>query len=163
MTNGEIARVFLRIAEIMSYREESTFKVRAYYKAALVLGALPEPLSEIAARGKLESVEGVGEAISGKIAEILRTGTCALYERLKSETPEGVRALLRVSGLTPRLVRLLVNEFQTESVEAFVALARAGGLADLDSRNVKVEEAGQMLRAAEGLNALRTGDADAVR
>lgn len=153
MSNGEIGRIFLRIAEIMSYREESTFKVRAYYRAALVLSALLEPLADIAARNALETIEGVGEAIAGKIGEILQTGTCSLYERLKAETPEPIRDLLRVSGLTPRLVRLLATQFHTESVEAFVDLARAGGLAELDDTTVKVEDAAQMLRAAEGLGA----------
>jgi len=151
MSNMEVARIFLRIAEIMSYRDESTFKVRAYYRAALILSALEEPLADIAARGELETLPGVGAAIAGKIGEILQTGTCQLYERLKTETPEGIRALLRVSGLTPRLVRLLETEFAITGVEAFVAMVGAGGLADLEGTSIKVEDAAQMLRAAEGL------------
>lgn len=151
MTNREIARVFLRIAELMSYREESTFKVRAYYRAALQLSALQEPLSEIVARQGLTSLEGVGEAISSKIQEILHTGTCGLYERLKAETPEHVQELLRSPGLTPRLVRLLEHEFHVDGTAAFVQLARSGGLASLEDRAIKVEDAGQMLRAAEAM------------
>ncbi|HLV79652.1 MAG TPA: hypothetical protein VKT32_05195 [Chthonomonadaceae bacterium] len=153
MTNTEIALIFLRIAEMMSYREESTFKVRAYYRAALTLSALATPLAEVAARRALETLPGIGEAIAGKIGEILQTGTCALYERLKTEVPESIRRLLQVPGLTPRLVRLLESEFAVTNLEAFLALAREGSLADLEGTAVKVEDAAQMLRAAEGLGA----------
>jgi DNA polymerase (family 10) len=162
MSNAEVARVFLRIAEIMSYREESTFKVRAYDRAALILSALDEPLAEVAARGELETLPGIGEAIAGKIGEILQTGTCALYERLQTEVPESVRLLLRVPGLTPRLVRLLEREFDVRSVEAFRALAASGGLADLEGTTVKVEDAAQMLRAAEELGVFEAMGRDGV-
>lgn len=154
MTNAEVARIFLRIAEMMSYREESTFKVRAYYRAALTLSALEEPLAAVAGRGELETLPGVGEAIAGKMGEILQTGTCALYERLKTEVPEEIRRLLRVPGLPPRLARLLETEFQVYTVEGFLALVGSGGLADLEGSGVKVEDAAQMLRAAEALGAL---------
>ena len=157
MTNTDIARVFLRIAEMMSYREESAFKVRAYYRAALTLSALETPLAEIAARGELETLPGIGEAIAGKIGEILQTGTCALFERMKTEVPESIRGLLQIPGLTPRLARLLEIEFAVTDTEAFLALAREGGLADLEGTTVKVEDAAQMLRAAEGLGAFDTG------
>ncbi|HZT41345.1 MAG TPA: hypothetical protein VFA07_04110 [Chthonomonadaceae bacterium] len=153
MTNTDIARIFLRIAEMMSYREESTFKVRAYYRAALTLSALATPLAEVAARGELEALPGIGEAIAGKIGEILQTGTCALYERLKNEVPESIRDLLQAPGLTPRLVRMLEVEFAVTDKEAFLGLAREGGLADLEGTTVKVEDAAQMFRAAEGLGA----------
>lgn len=164
MTNADIARVFLRIAELMSYREEGTFKIRAYYRAALTLSALDKSLAAIAARNGLESIPGIGEAISGKIGEILSTGTCNLYERLKSETPEPLQALIRVPGLTPRLARFLERDFKVSSVEEFVTLARKGGLSDLEGLSLKVEDAALMLRAAEALGALDAvpaGDADA--
>ncbi len=153
-SNIEVGKVFLRIAELMSYRDESTFKIRAYDRAALMLCALVTPLSEIAASGTLQELPGVGEAIEGKIREILQTGTCDLYERLKRETPEQTRALLRVPGLTPRLVRLLETEFEVRSVESFIELVQSGSIAELEGLTVKVEDAVQMLIAAEHLGAL---------
>ncbi|HZO87149.1 MAG TPA: hypothetical protein VFB38_02340 [Chthonomonadaceae bacterium] len=151
ITNMEVAHIFLRIAEIMAYREESGFKVRAYYRVALLLSALAEPLADIAARGELETLRGIGAAIAGKIVEILQTGTCGLYERLKAETPEEIQALLRVTGLTPRLVRLLETKFEVRNVEAFLELAQHGGLADFEDYEIKLEDAAQLLRAAEAL------------
>lgn len=153
-SNSSIGTVFLRIAELMSYREESSFKVRAYDRAALTLCALAEPLEEVWKRGALQALPGVGEAIAGKIEEILETGTCRLYERLKSETSPETQALLRLPGLTPKLVRLLEAEFHVTSEAGLRNLASSGGLADLEGLTIKVEEAAQILRVAEALGML---------
>ncbi len=84
-TNAEVADVFEAIAEILQAQGENPFKIRAYRNAVRTLESLAEPVSAIAARGELKKVPGFGEAIAGKTQEILTTGTCALYERLKAE------------------------------------------------------------------------------
>ena len=152
-TNVETALVFLRIAELMSYKDEGTFKIRAYYRAALTLTALTTPLQEVADRGELQTLPGVGDAIAGKIGEILQTGTCALYERLKSETIPSIQQMLRVPGLTPRLVRLLEIEFNVDSLDLLLEFVERGDLSDLEGTAMKVEDAAQVLRAVEGLGA----------
>lgn len=84
-TNAEIADVFERIAEILEGQGENPFKIRAYRNAVRTLETLPEPAAAIEARGELKKIPGFGEAIVGKTQEILQTGTCDLYERLKTE------------------------------------------------------------------------------
>ena len=83
--NSEVADVFEAIAEILQNQGENPFKIRAYRNAVRTLENLTEPVADIAARGDLKKVPGFGEAIVGKTQEILATGTCALYERLKAE------------------------------------------------------------------------------
>ena len=84
-TNAEIADVFERIAEILEAQGENPFKIRAYRNAVRTLETLDEPAAVIEARGELKKIPGFGEAIVSKTQEILATGTCALYERLKAE------------------------------------------------------------------------------
>lgn len=84
-TNAEVADVFEQIANILEGQGENPFKIRAYRNAVRTLESLHEPASDIAARGELKKIPGFGEAIVGKTQEILATGTCALYERLKAE------------------------------------------------------------------------------
>ena len=148
-TNNEAAQVFLRIAELMAYRDENQFKVRSYLRAALTLTGLKTPLRDLAEREELQSLPGVGDAIAGKIGEILQTGTCALYERLKDETSLEVQQMLRVPGLTPRLVRLLELEFNLTDMDALSAFISKGELSDLEGTTLKVEDAAQILRAVE--------------
>ena len=69
---------------ILEQQGENPFKIRAYRSAIRTLENLPEPVADIAARGELRQIPGFGEAIAGKTQEILNTGTCELYERLKA-------------------------------------------------------------------------------
>lgn len=84
-TNSQVADVFEAIAGILQDQGENPFKIRAYRNAVRTLESLSEPVAAIAARGDLKKVPGFGDAIAGKTQEILATGTCELYERLRAE------------------------------------------------------------------------------
>ena len=88
MTNAEIARIFLDIAEMLKLKKDNIFKIRAYEKAARAITELPVAVEKLAAEGRLREVPGVGEAINKKITELVTTGKLAYYERLKAEFPE---------------------------------------------------------------------------
>ena len=84
-TNFEVADVFEQIAQILEGQGENPFKIRAYRNAVRTLESLTEPVADINARGELKKIPGFGAAIAGKTQEILATGTCELFERLKAE------------------------------------------------------------------------------
>ncbi len=84
-TNFEVAAVFEQIAQILEGRGENPFKIRAYRNAVRTLENLSEPVADINDRGELKKISGFGDAIAGKTQEILSTGTCELFERLKAE------------------------------------------------------------------------------
>src|SRR4051794_34967843 len=105
LTNGEVARVFERIAGIMEIQGENAFKIRAYRNAVETLNTLPEPIAQVAAAGRLDDIPGFGEAIQAKVKDILATGTTALYERIKDKVPEGVVEMLSIPGLGAKTVR----------------------------------------------------------
>jgi len=84
-SNEDVAMVFDAIAQLLEARGENPFKIRAYRSAVRTLDTLEEPVAAIHARGDLRKIPGFGEAIAAKTQEILATGTCELYERLKTE------------------------------------------------------------------------------
>ena len=84
-TNFEVADVFEQIALLLEGQGENPFKIRAYRNAVRTLENLPEPVAAIHSRGELKKISGFGDAIAGKTKEILTTGTCELFERLKAE------------------------------------------------------------------------------
>src|ERR671916_1365904 len=91
MTNEEIARRFERLATLMTIRGDDQFRTRSYRNAAEVIETWPTPLARIAAEEGvkgLQTLPGVGKAISGKIVELLERGTFDAWERLTEETPE---------------------------------------------------------------------------
>lgn len=83
--NRLVAEILGEMAELLEQRGESAYKARAYRNASETVAATEEPLAEIAARGELRSLHGVGESMEARIQEILTTGTSALYERMKAE------------------------------------------------------------------------------
>ena len=100
-TNTEVADVFEQIANILERQGENTFKIRAYRNAVRTLEELPEPVADINTRGELKKIPGFGDAIVGKTKEILATGTCELYERLKAEEAAKIALPAEISLPTP--------------------------------------------------------------
>ncbi|MCH8273519.1 MAG: hypothetical protein IH851_01870 [Armatimonadetes bacterium] len=104
--NDELAAIFDEIGNSLLYQGENRFRALAYLRYATTLRSLPEPIGSVAERGELESLPGVGKAIAEKTRAYLKEGTFDLYERVNSEVPKGIRALLR-EGVPPGLVREL--------------------------------------------------------
>lgn len=137
MTNGDVAAIFERIADVLEIQGENTFKIRAYRNAVQTLQALPEPVADIAAAGHLDDIPGFGEAIQGKITDILATGTTSLYERVKDQVPAGVLSLLGLPGLGAKTVRQVWEGLGVDSVAALEKAATSGKLATLPGMGEK--------------------------
>jgi DNA polymerase (family 10) len=104
--NLELAQVFEEIGNLLLYRGENRFAALSYLRYAKLLRELEEPIAEVAQRGGLEALPGVGEAIASKTRDYLAGGTFPLQERLRQEVPPGIWALLR-QGASPTLLREL--------------------------------------------------------
>src|SRR5919202_5164864 len=115
MTNEEIARRFERLALVMEIRGDDKFRVRSYRNAAEMIETWPTPLERIAREEGLKGLQtlpGVGKAISAKIVELLERGTFEAYEKLIAETPESVLDLLGVSGIGLKTAATLYQRFK---------------------------------------------------
>jgi DNA polymerase (family 10) len=150
LKNLQAARVFENIAALMEIAGESPFKVKAYRNAAETFASLTDELEQLAARGELRSIPGVGEAIEKKTLEILETGTCALYERLKQQFPLTILELLELPGVGARTVRALYEGLGVDSLEALEKAAREGRVRQLPRMGARAEE-----RILESIRRLR--------
>ena len=112
-TNAEIAAVFRRLADLADLKDlrgDSGFKIRAYRNAADVIEDHPMPLVELHSAGGiavLQSLSGIGAAISQKIADLLTTGTFKAYEEIQKEIPLSTLDLLRVDGVGMKTAQTL--------------------------------------------------------
>ncbi|MGB9813380.1 MAG: DNA polymerase/3'-5' exonuclease PolX [Thermovenabulum sp.] len=142
MRNFEIAGIFLKISELLEIKGESVFKVRAYKKAAESIAGLKVELKDLVEMGySLNEIEGIGHAIEGKIKEILTTGTCEFYERLKREIPEGLLEMLKIPGLGAKKVKTIYSELNIDSIEELEKAAKEKKLRSLKGFGVKTEQA----------------------
>ncbi len=126
--NEEIAERLEEIADLLDLEGER-FKPEAYRRAARAIEALPERLDAIAARGELRTIPGIGEAIAGKVTELLRTGALAYLERLRSEIPPGVLELMRLPGVGPKTARRFWVELGIEGPRELAEAIAEGRLA----------------------------------
>lgn len=114
MTNRGIANAFNQLASIMELHGENKFKIRSYQNAYRTLRSFEKPLAELS-DAEIGEIKGVGKAIAGKIRELVDGGTMATLERYKSQTPEGLVALLGIKGLGVKKIQTVWKDLGIES------------------------------------------------
>ncbi len=132
MNNTQIAEIFENIADLLEVKGDQVFKIRAYQKAARTIERLPEELEDmLKAEKDLQEIPGIGKAISEKISEIVNTGRLEFYEKLQTEVPPGVLAIMQVPGIGPKTAALITKDLGISSVEGLEEAIRAGKLSQL--------------------------------
>ena len=97
-----VARALREIGALLELEGENPFKIRAYENGARAVEALGEELSVLVDQGRLLEVKGIGDALSKKIADLHRTGTTDLLDRLRAAHPPGTLELVSVPDLGPK-------------------------------------------------------------
>jgi DNA polymerase (family 10) len=103
----------------------------------------PTPLKRIAAEEGvkgLQTLPGVGKAISSKIMELLEKGTFDAWEKLILETPEPTLDLLRVGGVGLKTASTLHQQFKISSLDDLKRFVAGGGLEMVDGIGEKSME-----------------------
>jgi DNA polymerase (family X) len=140
LTNGDLARIFHEIGDILEVQGEIAFKTIAYHRAADAIGRSPIDLVAAYRSGHPPKIPGVGKAISDKITELVTTGHMAYYERLRAEIPPSLVDLLAIPGLGPKTVRLVYEELHVETIEDLRQAAEAGTLRSLKGLSERTEQ-----------------------
>src|SRR3989338_2498219 len=134
MTNQEIAEILNEIG-IYLEMEDVPFKPRAYEKASAAIDDLGRDLSDIYKEGglkALEAISGVGVSIGEKIEEMLKTGQCHEYEKLKKKFPVNLAELSKVEGLGPKSIKILYQKLKIKNLKDLAKAARAGKIRKLE-------------------------------
>lgn len=83
MKNRELADLFERMPDLLEFKDKNPFKISAYRKASRILGDLTQDIEEIAKRGDLKKISGIGEGIAQKIEDSLKTGQVSKFEEVR--------------------------------------------------------------------------------
>ncbi|MFO0773100.1 MAG: histidinol-phosphatase [Nitrospiraceae bacterium] len=132
-TNEQVAELFQRMADHLQARQENPYRIRAYRRAAETLVGLHEDLRELAARGEVESVPGIGKDLSAKIHEFLRSGTMQSYEATTRPLPAEIADWATLPGLSEPLVQHLYFKLGISTLDDLAALAKSHMLRTLPS------------------------------
>ncbi len=150
--NFDLARLFYEMATLLEVRNESVFRIRAYQRGAQTLEALPTDVEELAARGELTRLPGIGKDLAAKIKEYLDTGHIAQLETLRSGLPSSFASLLQVRGLGPKTAAALYEQIGVDSVEKLEELCRSKAIVGVAGIREKTCE-----NILKGIALLKTG------
>ena len=143
MTNTDIAATFEQIADLLEYQGDNVFRVRAYRNAARTIGGMVESLATVRADSKrsLTDLEGIGADLAEKIGTLLDTGDVPLLQELRKAVPAVVFELMRVPGLGPKKVKLLVDQLGIDSLDSLEQACRDGRVAGVKGFGAKTQAA----------------------
>jgi DNA polymerase IV (family X) len=139
LTNGDLARIFHEIGDMLELKGELVFKTVAYHRAADAIGRSPVDLMSAYRSGTPPHIPGVGKAISDKLRELATTGQLAFYDRLRAEVPPSLVEILRIPGLGPKTVRQIHQELGVETMDDLKRAAEAGRLRGLRGMSARTE------------------------
>ena len=151
LTNGDLARIFHEIGDMLEVKGELVFKTVAYHRAADAIARAPFDVAAAYASGDRRPIPGVGQAISDKIVELATTGHIAAYDRLRAEVPASLVELLRIPGVGPRTVRMVHQELDVETLDDLRRAAETGRLRQLRGVSATTEQ-----RILDGISQLET-------
>lgn len=142
MDNSRIANVFDELADLLEFRGENPFRIRAYRNGAHAIRDLSESVAAILAdpQRNLADVPGIGETLAEKSAVLVETGTLPQLETLRQEIPDSVVAMVRVPGLGAKKASRLHSELGIDSLDALRAACEAGSVAKLKGFGAKTQQ-----------------------
>jgi DNA polymerase (family 10) len=143
VTNAEIAATFEQVADLLEYQGGNVFRVRAYRNAARTIDGMVESLAAVRddSSRSLTDLEGVGSDLAEKIGTLLDTGVLPLLTDLQKAVPAVVFQLMRVPGLGPKKVKLLVDQLGIDSLDALEKACRDGLVAGVKGFGAKTQAA----------------------
>jgi len=128
MRNLEVAFIFNQIADLLEIQGANPFRIRAYRRAAMNIEGFADNIETVALSGTLRNIPGIGEDLSNKIEEYIRTGKIRFHEDLKQEIPLGLAKIVEVPSVGPKTAKQIYDKFRIQSIEELEELCKTGKL-----------------------------------
>lgn len=145
-TNQKLADIFDEMADLLEIQGENPFRVNAHRRAARALRDLSVDVAELAARGELTSVEGIGKGIAERIEQYLKTGQIPDHQALLQQVPAGLPRLLEIPGFGPKKAAAAWKKLGVTDLDALKQAIEDGRLAKLPGFGAK-----SVQKIAEGI------------
>lgn len=146
MKNVEIVKIFREIAYLIQIAENdlnTVYKVRAYEKAADVIENLTVGLEEIYLKNGvqgLRKIPSIGNAISLKIEEFIKSDKIDYHQELTTKIPLKVSEFYNMRGIGPKTIKILYEKLKITSISDLEKAASEGRIAKLKGFSKMKEE-----------------------
>ncbi len=141
MYNQKLSQMLNQIADYLEM-DDVAFKPAAYRRAAIGIETLNKDIGELyetEGRAGLLKIDGVGEAIAGKIIEYLNTNHIKLLDRLKRKTPVALEELMAIEGLGPKKIKTLYQQLRIKNLADLEQAIKKHRIANLFGFGSKTE------------------------
>lgn len=139
--NSDVERIFNEIADLLEIEGANQYRVRAYRNAARTISTMSESVVDMVKEEEdLTELPGVGEDLSAKIEEIVKTGGLKQLEELRSRTPADLAKMLNVAGLGPKRVQTIYKELNVTTLDELRHAAESGEIRKLHGLGEKTEQ-----------------------
>ena len=126
-SNAKVAGLLRQFATALKLQRADRFKVKAYLRAADTIEATSKRVTDLAADEKsLQSLPGIGKAISSTIREIVNSGRMPQLERAAADLPPELLELSKRPLLDPSRVKRIYKKLGIKSLAELQAKLNAG-------------------------------------
>ena len=146
MKNSEIVKIIREISYLIQIAEEdlnTIYKVRAYEKAADVIENMSTSIEEIYLNDGiqgLKKIPSIGNAISTKIEELIKTNKISYFEELKRKIPIKVSEFSNMIGFGPKTMKVLYEKLGITSIAELEKAASEGKISKIKGFSKSKEE-----------------------
>jgi|TARA_B110000495_G_C23028277_1_gene611596 DNA polymerase (family 10) len=143
MENAAIAAVFEEMAELLEFRSENPFRIRAYRNGAKAIRDLDESVTSILADDTrdLSSIPGIGKTLLDKTKTLVSSGQLPQLLKLRQEIPDVVIQMARIPGLGAKKAIKLQQELQIDSLSDLRAACQQDRISKLKGFGGKTQQA----------------------
>ncbi|WP_419190053.1 DNA polymerase/3'-5' exonuclease PolX [Stieleria marina] len=130
------------MAELLEFKGENPFRIRAYQNGAKAIRELDESVADILADAsrKLSDVPGIGKTLVEKTQVLVDTGNLPQLEKLRGEVPEIVIVMARIPGLGAKKAAKIHAELGIESLDDLKRACQEGTVGKLKGFGKKTED-----------------------
>lgn len=140
MDKKAISNALDEASVLMELAGDNPFRVRAYSNASRIVRAYAGNLAEAVSDGSIRSIKGIGPNIAAHITELLESEDPPFLVELRSKFTEGILDMLRIPGLGPKKIRILMVELDIKSAGELEYACRENRLVDLPGFGKKTQE-----------------------
>lgn len=151
--NTTYAATLKEIGQLLTLAGASTFKVRAFERAARAIKSTPESLHAMIADGKAADLPNVGKSIAAELLAVSRGETAPALVSLRAEVPPGLLELTALPGLGAKKIKDVHDRLGITDAASLRAALLDGSLASLPGFGKKSET--KLITALDRLERMR--------
>ena len=140
LTNQDVAEKLNLVFQLMQLAGENRFKAIAFDKASQTIAGLSDDINTYIDSKTLTDIKGIGKSIAQDIYSFSETGTMPVLDALQEKVPVGLIKWLEISGLGPKNILKIHEQFGISEIEELKALIDNGDLAQLPGLGGKSAE-----------------------